>query len=122
MKIHYILATLLFFAIVSPVQTHADGGCLTVNNGGITTKQVCPSPTPSQQQQQPSQSTNSDQNQQQPKSDQQHASGQQVYPPSQTKSTPDTGPEDWSLPALLLLAGTGFFLINKSRPTSEAKT
>ena len=108
LSILYYFCTLVLFAIImNPVQVLAAGNCLTLNNGGPTSQQLCVSPLPT-----PDISTtpliiNNNQ--------QQNHAGQTVYPPTKTKSTPDTGPEDWSLPLLLLLAGMGVLLQNKSK-------
>jgi hypothetical protein len=112
--LYYLCTLVLFVFIMNPRQVLADGSCLTLNNGGPTSQQVCVSPLPT-----PAISTtpltiNNNQ--------QQNNAGQTVYPPTKTKSTPDTGPEDWSLPLLLLLAGTGIILQNKSRHSFKAKT
>jgi uncharacterized repeat protein (TIGR01451 family) len=40
--------------------------------------------------------------------------GLPIYPPSQTKSTPSTGPEAWALFALAPISGLGFFLRRKA--------
>jgi hypothetical protein len=101
----FFISTLLSLT-VKPVQIFADGSCLTLNNGGSTTRQICPpTPTPSQASIQISTQTNNQQ---------QNDGGQKVYPSSNSKTTPNTGPDDWSLPILLLIAGVGFFLRKKS--------
>jgi hypothetical protein len=112
--LYYLCALVLFATIMNPAHVLADGSCLTLNNGGPTSQKICVSPLPT-----PALSTtpltiNNNQQQNHP--------GQTVYPPTKTKSTPNTGPEDWSLPLLLLLAGIGVILQNKSRHSFKAKT
>lgn len=104
----YLSLVALFFPFA--INAHAvlaDGGCLTINNGGTTTQQFCPTPTPAQS----TQVSN-----QQISNQQQNNGSQQVYPSSSgTKTTPNTGPNDWTLPGLLTLAGVGLLLRNKTK-------
>lgn len=112
MKIFFVLY--LFIAVAclrlttDAPQAFADGSCLTLNNGGTTTRQICLTPSPSNA---PANQTND------PQQSQQDNKGQHVYPTSSnTKNTPNTGPEDWVLPSLILLGGLGFILRNKANP------
>ena len=100
------------FALITVThQALADGSCLTLNNGGTTTRQICLTPSPSNAP--ANQTTTQSQQQQQP---QQNSNGQHVFPTSaNTKTTPNTGPDDWSLPVLFLLGGFGFLLRNKAK-------
>ena len=94
----------LIFLTVYPASSVASGGCLQINNGGITTRQFCPTPTiwptPAPFKENLGQQT---------------SGGQKIYPASKTKTTPNTGPVAWSLPALFLLGGFGFLLRNKAK-------
>lgn len=103
MKIFLSLLCALFLFAVSSVSARADGSCLAINNGGVTNQQFCPTPTPTPAQSNTPAGTNQQQN-----------NGRPVYPPQQTKTTPNTGPADWALPALILLAGVGLLLRNKT--------
>lgn len=99
-----VFVTMLSLSAVAPTQAAASGGCLTVNNGGITTQQYCPTPpataTLSLTEAAPTKAPTSN--------------GQPVFPSSKSKTTPNTGPEDWVLPSLFLLGGIGFLLRKKS--------
>jgi len=99
----YLFITLALFILVADMnQVVADGSCLALNNGGTTTRQVCITPIPS----------NTPAEQQQP---QQSNSSQKVYPlSSNTKTTPNTGSDDWTLPILFLLIVLGLLLRSKS--------
>ena len=110
--LYYVCALALFAFAINPMHVYADGGCLTLNNGGPTKQQVCLTPIPT-----PTISVAPLINNQQ-----QNTPTQPVYAPSKTKSTPNTGPADWSLPALLFLGGIGLLLQNKSRHSFKAKT
>jgi len=96
-----ILCTIVVFCLC-PQQIFADGSCFTLNNGGTTTQQLCitptvwPTPAPFIENI-PSQNANP------------------VYSPVKTKTTPDTGPADWTLPSLVLLAALGFLLRGKTK-------
>jgi hypothetical protein len=81
----------------------ASGNCLPLYNGGITGKQYCLNPTTY-----PAATTGQN-------TMQQSGSDQKVYPSSNSKTTPNTGPETWSLVMLFFLGGTGLFLINKAK-------
>jgi hypothetical protein len=116
MKIFLIILCATFILALSTVKTFADGSCLAINNGGITNQQFCPTPAPAQAELPTLAPVNN--NQQQNTNQPKNNGDQQVYPPSQTKTTPDTGPEDWSLPALLFLAGTGLFLRKSAKKSS----
>lgn len=103
MKLFLIILCTLFALILSGAPAYADGNCLPINNGGPTVKQVCFTPTvwPT-----PAPFTEIIPNQ--------NENGHSVYTPSTAKTTPDTGPSDWSLPSLLLLGGLGFYLKKRS--------
>jgi len=89
-----------------PVTVSADGSnCLPIYNGGVTSQQYCINPTPT-----PASVGFPNQNQ-----SQQTTGGQPIYPSSQTKTTPNTGPADWALPALFLLGATGLLLKKKAK-------
>ena len=94
----------VIFIAVLPLHAFADGSCLSLNNGGVTTQQFCPTPTvlptPAPFKENIPQQT---------------SGGQTIYPANQTKTTPNTGPEAWSLPALFFLGGLGFLLRNKAK-------
>jgi len=90
-----------------PLPVAASGGCLPLNNGGVTNQQYCPSPAPSTATLSLTQAAPT-------KALQQTRNGQPVFPSSKAKSTPDTGPEDWVLPSLLFIGGLGFLLRKKS--------
>jgi len=95
------LILLIMFAGITSQPADAQSNCLPLNNGGQTDKQICPSPTP----QTPVMNT----------TNQQITRRQPVYPISQAKTTPKTGPELIALPSLISLAGLGFFLRNKAK-------
>lgn len=103
----YLFVAIICLTLVGGVpQIYADGSCLTLNNGGTTTRQVCVTPSPS------SAPANQANNQQQPE---QNNNGQHVYPTSSnTKTTPNTGPEDWMLPSLALIGVAGIYLRKKA--------
>ena len=102
--------------IVNFTQTHTvfaanTGDCFQLNNGGITDRQFCPTPIPTQAGQAPSNQTNSSANQ----TPTQTKGGQTIYPVSQSKTTPSTGPETWAIVALIPLGGIGMLLRNKAK-------
>lgn len=103
MRILFILLCTLVALILSSVPTYADSNCLPISNGGPTTQKVCFTPTvwPT-----PAPFTENIPNQ--------TTSSNKVYSPSSAKTTPDTGPYDWSLPSLLLLGAAGLLLRKKS--------
>jgi hypothetical protein len=88
---------------IFPGKVVASGNCLPLFNGGVTSKQYCLNPTPY-----PAALTGQN-------TVQQTGTGQRVYPSSNSKTTPNTGPETWSLVMLFFLGGTGLFLINKAK-------
>jgi hypothetical protein len=94
----------LVLSAAFPVQSIADGGCSPIFNGGTTTQQYCPTPTVLP--------TPAPFNEYIPP---QTAGGQKIYPVTQTKNTPDTGPNDWSLPTLFLLGGLGILFLKMSK-------
>lgn len=98
----FFLFAMGVFAL-TPQQIFADGGCMQLNNGGLTKQQFCPTPTVL-----PSPAPFKEDLPQQTKG------GQKIFPSNNSKSTPNTGPEEWSLPALFLIGGLGFFLRNKA--------
>jgi hypothetical protein len=89
---------LALVVLVFPTSVNADGSCLPLYNGGVTTKQYCQLPTPT-----PTSTTI------------QQTGGQTVYPSQKTNTTPDTGPATWSIFGLFFLAGAGFLLRNKAK-------
>lgn len=86
---------------------HASGGCTALYNGGITTQQHCyaPTPTPALASHQiiavPTKAPSK--------------TGQPVFPSSKAKTTPNTGPADWALLSLILMAGAGIILRKKTK-------
>ena len=108
MKIFLIILCTIFVFAIHPQQLFADGSCFTLNNGGATTQQVCPTPTvwPT-----PAPFTENIPSQ--------NANGQMVYSPSKTKTTPDTGPEDWTLPGLIAAGIVGFYIRRKTNYSSD---
>src|SRR5215469_15145568 len=90
--IAFSLLTMSFFAVYAQ-PTLADGGCMQLNNGGVTNKQFCPTPTawPT-----PIPFTEN-------LSPQQTKGGQKIFPSAKAKSTPNTGPAEWSFPLLLVI-------------------
>lgn len=111
MKKVYVFCIVISFAAftlaaVFPSQSIADGGCSPLFNGGSTNQQFCPTPTPTVwptpapfKEYIPPQSSG----------------GQKIYPVDHTTKTPDTGPDDWSVPALLFLGGIGFLFRKMSK-------
>jgi len=102
------ILSLLFFGLIiiyssaTPAHAFADSGCFPLNNGGVTTRQFCPTST--QQPAFPSQN-----------SMKQTTPSQKVFPASKAKSTPNTGPEVASLIGLFPLAAAGLFLKKKTK-------
>jgi hypothetical protein len=90
-----------------PLQVAEASNCLPLYNGGITSKQYCQSPTPYP-------GTNTGTSAVGQTSAHPTENGQKVYPSTNAKSTPDTGPADWSLPMLIIIGGIGLFLIKKT--------
>jgi hypothetical protein len=113
MKIHYILFLFLVGVLLStsikPTQAYADGGCLAINNGGVTTQQFCPTPTPAPAISQAPENNN------QPQGNQGNTNQPSIYPSSSSQSTPDTGPSDWVLPSLFFLGALGILLRTKTK-------
>jgi hypothetical protein len=103
-----LFVTTIFYLSFQPGKIVASGNCLPLFNGGITSKQYCQNPTPTL-----AENTSSTTTGQFPS--QQSGSGQKVYPSTNSKATPNTGPENWSLFALFFLGGTGLLLINKAK-------
>jgi len=101
MKLVSLIVFVLITAILLlPGKTVADGSnCLPLLNGGLTSQQYCQSPTPTIT---PVNNTV------------QQTSGQTVYPSPKSTSTPNTGPNDWVLPTLVLLGGAGLLLRKKA--------
>ncbi|HWY79144.1 MAG TPA: LPXTG cell wall anchor domain-containing protein [Candidatus Sulfotelmatobacter sp.] len=89
------------------MQSEASGSCFSLYNGGMTDQQYCPTPVPSTKLAF-TESTPT-------KTPHQTTGGQTIYPPSKTKSTPKTGPEDLSLVGLLIAGGAGLFLQKKAK-------
>jgi hypothetical protein len=104
--------TVLF--LLNIPQTFA-ANCSPLYNGGVTKQQYCFNPTPTPA------NANTDRNVVQPKATpkpnlpQQTKGGQRIYPATQSKTTPSTGPEEWALPALFLIGIMGFWLRNKAK-------
>jgi hypothetical protein len=88
--------------------------CSSLFNGGITNQQYCinPTPTPTSNSGSLSQTQVTPLPANQPQTTK---GGLPIYPAAKSKKTPNTGPEDWSLPALFLIGGMGFFLRNKAK-------
>lgn len=111
MQSKYILYLSLVSAFVGsallPSNAFAQTSCLTINNGGPTTQQVCITPAPQKPAIVPPVASNT--------APQQTKGGQRIYPASNTKATPSTGPEDWVLPGLAFLGALGFLLRNKTQ-------
>ncbi len=111
-KIYALCLTLFAFSLLSYSPTFAAGGCSALYNGGVTNQQFCPSqtvlPTPAPFKENLSLPAT-------PTPAQQTKGGQKIYPTAKTKTTPNTGPEEWSLPALFLIGGFGFLLRNKAK-------
>jgi hypothetical protein len=104
-SLYLLSVVLLLFAFSVQETAFAQSNCLPVNNGGTTARQVCTNATSSQENTTPTQAT----------APQQTKGGLPIYPASNTKSTPSTGPEDWALPSLLFLGATGLLLRNKTK-------
>jgi hypothetical protein len=106
------LALFLVFYSANSQKSFAAGSCSPIYNGGITTRQYCPTPsvlpTPAPFKENLSNKTN-------PTPVQQTKGGQKIFPAQQSKTTPSTGPEDWSLPALFFIGALGFLLRNKAK-------
>jgi hypothetical protein len=104
-SLFFAIITSFFIIVVSPSAAFAAGtNCLPVYGGGVTDKTVCPTPVPTAV---PFPAFNNN-------TPQTTKGGLPIYPAGKNKSTPNTGPNEWSLISLLLLAGTGFSLINKT--------
>jgi len=113
-------AVVALFGITNASQTYADSNCYPLYNGGVTNQQYCfnPTPTPGSDSNDNSGSGSLPSNQITPlpkNPPQQTKGGQPIYPRAQSKTTPNTGPADWSLPALLLIGGLGFWLRKKTK-------
>src|SRR5471030_2786809 len=106
MKKNYALClsffAVLLYATIFPTQSLASGGCSALYNGGITNQQFCPTPTPTPATKSVAPVLHGYNPPLQTKG------GQRIFPSSKTKTTPNTGPEEWSLPFLFLLGGLGF--------------
>jgi hypothetical protein len=110
---------LFFLALITLVflntpQTSAASDCFPLFNGGVTSQQYCFHPTsapenalPGKTQQ--SSQTNTENFRQQTKG------GQTIYPSAKSKTTPNTGPEEWSLPVLFFIGFLGFLIRNKAK-------
>jgi hypothetical protein len=115
-KIYALYIAFFAFTLLSvsfsSSQSFAAGSCSSLYNGGITDKQFCPTPTilptPAPFKENLSAAAT-------PTPPQQTKGGQKIYPASKSKTTPSTGPEEWSLPALFLLGGIGFLLRRKAK-------
>jgi len=121
-KIYALCLSFLAFALLAFVnspQSFADANCSPLFNGGITSQQYCFNPTPTPQNQNSQANSQTPQNTPTPNLVQQTKGGQTIYPAAKSKTTPDTGPEDWSLPALFLMGGMGFFLRNKAKTSKS---
>jgi len=113
-----LLAFSLWFFTSTNQTFAAAANCSPLYNGGVTKQQYCFNPTPT-----PNSETGTLPHSQitplvgnQP---QQTKGGQKIYPPSKTKTTPSTGPEDWAFPVLFLIGGIGFWLRNKAKNISQ---
>jgi hypothetical protein len=108
----FFLVAAMLSIVFSPTPSFAANGCSALYNGGITNQQYCPSPKPL------SGSGSLPNNQVTPiaaKKPQTTKGGQTIYPAPKTKTTPSTGPEEWSLPVLFVIGGFGFLLRNKAK-------
>jgi hypothetical protein len=115
-KIYALCLSILALTVIiifNTTQTFA-ANCSPLYNGGITNQQYCFNPTPTPQagsgQLPKAQITPLTANQ-----PQQTKGGQKIYPAAKSKTTPSTGPEVWSLPALFFIGGMGFWLRNKAK-------
>lgn len=109
-KIHTLCLSFWIIAMlglaIMPTFSWAANGCFPLYNGGVTDQQYCPTPTPQ------SDSGTLLNTQVTPFTTR---GGQRIYPAPNTKTTPSTGPEAWSLPALFVIGAMGFLLINKAK-------
>ena len=88
---------------VPPVD--AQTNCLPLYGGGVTSQQYCISPT----------ATPTPEVVREPGGVIHVPVPQKIYPAPRTKTTPNTGPEDWTFPFLLLLGGLGLLLKKKAK-------
>lgn len=100
MKNFLITITILLLAVAHTSVAFADTNCLQVYGGGLTDKQICPSPTPKLV---PLPRTNTT------------TGAQTVYPTGKSQSTPNTGPESLSYIILLGMLVGGIYLRTKTK-------
>jgi hypothetical protein len=104
-SLFFVIIASFFITAFSPsVALAAGNNCLPVYGGGVTDKTVCPTPAPTVA---PFPAFNST-------TPRTTKGGLPIYPVAKNKSTPNTGPEEWSWISLFLLAGAGFYLRNKT--------
>lgn len=111
-----LLLIISFFAVATayvvftPAEIEASGGCLPLYNGGITTQEFCPTPTPiPYSPDSPFPAVNPQ-------------TGQPVYPSSKSSTTPNTGPGDWTLISLVGAGITGWYIRKKTNISSPTNS
>ncbi len=105
-----IFLALFSIFLITPQQTFG-ANCSLLYNGGLTKQQYCFNPTPTPKNAIENHNTTQTKN----PPPEQTKGGQKIYPVTQSKTTPNTGPEEWSFPALVLIGGIGFLLRNKAK-------
>jgi len=110
--ISFLVLTIL--PLFTTSQTFAVQNCSPLYNGGVTNQQYCFNPTPTPENAKNVQTNRTTQVTATP-APQQTQGGKRIYPVAKSKTTPSTGPEEWSLPALFLIGTLGFILRNKAK-------
>lgn len=114
-KSSLLLIVLLSFFLAAPQTFAADSNCKPLYGGGVTKEQACGKQTTPQARPNPTTRPLSNINKPQPTSPQRNASkgGLPVSSPTQTKTTPNTGPEVLGALVLPMAAGLGYYLRKK---------
>lgn len=102
----FSLIALVFVTFALPVS--AAGSCLPVNGGGKTDQKICATAAPINQAKPTAKPTTKP-------LPQRTTGGQTIYPANNNKSTPNTGPEEWSYIMLVVMAGAGVYLLKKTQ-------